>query len=119
MSVRPNPERMPHLPRDFAGQPEDLIMVRDRADGRREVLRLWATGMHLGPEAVPVWVGQVRIEAVDDLLGLFNRWRPSTERAPALRALRESLAPVEPTVVGDRALWLISAPQSVGSSSSS
>lgn len=101
LSARPDPERMPHLPRDFAGQPEDLIMVRDRTDGRRVVLRLWATGMHLGPDQVPVWVGQVRIEAVEDLLGLFNRWRDTGNQGAALQALSESVAPLVPVIVGD------------------
>src|SRR5690625_7328345 len=38
-SARPSADRPPHLPRGFAGHPEDLIMFRARADGRHEVDR--------------------------------------------------------------------------------
>ncbi|NBB92177.1 MAG: hypothetical protein GVY32_03290 [Gammaproteobacteria bacterium] len=110
LSTRPRPERMPHLPRDFAGQPEDLIMIRDRADGRREVIRLWASGGVLEPSGRPVWLGQVRIEAVDDIMGLFNRWRDTGERPGAMRALEKSLEGRDPRPVGTRGLRLIVEP---------
>ncbi|RFF27299.1 MULTISPECIES: VTT domain-containing protein [unclassified Wenzhouxiangella] len=108
LSARPRPERLPHLPRDFAGRPEALIMVRDREDGRRDVLRLWASGARLQPGDVPVWLGQVRIEAMDDMFGLFNRWRDSGDGEAAMAALERSLGEVEPRAVGERGLRLIS-----------
>lgn len=110
LSARPRPELMPHLPRDFAGQPEKLIMIRDRADGKREVLRLWASGTTLAPGGPPVWLGQVRIEAVDDLLGLFNRWRDTGAAKAAMRALERSLKGVDARAVGDQELRLITSP---------
>jgi hypothetical protein len=108
LSARPRPERLPHLPRDFAGKPEDLILVRDLGDGRREVLRLWASGARLEPGSVPVWLGQVRIEAIDDMLFLFNRWRDTGERVAAMRALEQALGEERVRLVGERGLRLIS-----------
>ena len=110
LSARPRPERMPHLPRDFAGKPEDLIMIRDREDGRREVLRLWASGAVLAPSGHPVWLGQVRIEAVDDILGMFNRWRDTGRRVQALNALERSLDDIAVREAGERQLRLIRQP---------
>lgn len=91
LSARPDPQRLPHLPRDFAGRPESLLMVRDIAEDRRVVLRLWASGARLEPGAVPIWLGQVRIETVGEVIGLFNRWRDTSERERAMNAFVESL----------------------------
>ncbi len=110
LSARPIPERMPHLPRDFAGRPEALIMIRDRADGKRAVLRLWASGATLEADGAPVWLGQVRIEAVGNLLGLFNRWRDTGEGEAAMRALDHALGETDPPSVGQHDLRLIRAP---------
>lgn len=111
LSARPRPERLPHLPRDFAGKPEELVMIRERDDGRREVLRLWASGARLERSDTPIWLGQVRIEVVGDVLGLFNRWRDAGRDEEAMRALDRSLESVAPLPVGERGLRLISAPR--------
>lgn len=116
LSARPRPERLPHLPRDFAGKPEALIMIRERDDGRREVLRLWASGARLQPGGRPVWLGQVRIEAVDDILGLFNRWRDTGEGQAAMQALEKTLDAVDLRAVGERGLRLIDQPSSSSAS---
>jgi len=108
-SARPSADRLPHLPRDFAGHPEDLIMVRARADGRHEVLRLWASGARLVPEMQPVWLGQVRIERIGRAFGLLNRWRDARQPALAIEALSRSLGQ-EMTPVGKDGLYLISQP---------
>jgi hypothetical protein len=108
---------MPHLPKDFAGRPESLVMIRDRRDGLREVLRLWASGATLEGADQPVWLGQVRVEAIDDILGLFNRWRDTGEGKAAMQALEQSLEDADSRVVGERQLRLIR--QSSSSSSAS
>jgi len=110
LSARPRPHRLPHLPRDFAGKPEVLIRIRDRSDGRREVLRLWASGARLEPRSIPIWLGQVRIEAVGDVLGLFNRWRDTGQGEAAMRSFARSLEAVDPVEVGQAGLRLISRP---------
>ncbi len=109
LSVRPDPDRLAHLARDFAGQPEDLIMIRDRDDGRREVLRMWASGTRLQPGNAPVWLGQVRIEAIGEILGLFNRWRDMRAPDEAWQALERSLGDrVDIRPAGERQLRLVS-----------
>ena len=108
-SARPSADRLPHLPRDFAGHPEDLIMFRARADGRHEVLRLWASGARLVPEMQPVWLGQVRIEKIGSAFGLLNRWRDACQPALAAEALNQSLGQ-EMAPVGNDGLYLISQP---------
>ncbi len=117
LSARPRPERMPHLPKDFAGRPESLVMIRDRRDGLREVLRLWASGATLEGPGQPVWLGQVRVEAIDDILGLFNRWRDTGEGEAAMQALESSLDEIDPRIVGERQLRLIRQPSSSSSAS--
>jgi membrane protein DedA with SNARE-associated domain len=112
LSARPRPERMPHLPRDFAGKPENLIMIRDRNDARREVLRLWASGTTIEAGDRPLWLGQVRIEAVGDVLGMFNRWRDTGQPEAAMRAFEASLGEIDAELVGDRDLHLFAQPLS-------
>lgn len=106
-SGRPDGRRLPHLPRDFAGHGEALIMVRDRDVGRREVLRLWASGTNLADKGVPVWLGQVRIEEVAEWFGLVNRWRDVGVASDVLGRLPAALPiPEARRVDGD--LWLFS-----------
>jgi len=104
---RPDPERLAHLPRDFAGYPPSLLMVRERDDGSRTVLRLWPSGTRLEPVDAPVWLGQVRIEATGEWLGLVNRWREIGGVEPALGELWATVpsAWIEPVEAGP---WLIS-----------
>ena len=69
------PERLIHLPRDFAGQPDDLMRRRMLEDGRVALLRAWDSGARLGADGTPVWLAQVRMLAPVTRLGLFNTWR--------------------------------------------
>ena len=96
LTSRPDAVNMPHLPRDFAGRPEDLIRVKPIDSERVLVIRLWASGARLEPDNLPVWLGQVRVVEVGSFLGVFNRWQESVEdRELALQALAPVLADFE------------------------
>lgn len=77
------------LPRDFAGQPEDLLLRRVEPEDRITVLRAWDSGMRLEPGDVPVWLVQLRKLRPIKRFGFVNGFRPVDEDALApLQALR-------------------------------
>ncbi|MFW5815223.1 MAG: VTT domain-containing protein [Wenzhouxiangella sp.] len=80
-----------YLPRDFAGLPERMILIRERGDGRRLILRLWDSGTRL--DGTPLWLGQVRTLRRERGLAGFERWREVTDQADqALATLLEELS---------------------------
>lgn len=107
LGSRPDPLAVPHLPRDFAGRPENLIRMMPLEDGQVAVVRLWASGARLEPEGLPIWLGQVRVMRLGSFLGVFNRWQDTgadpvesvSLMAPALRRFE--------VVLADGPLWLI------------
>jgi len=65
---------LPHLSRDFAGRPDDLVMRREAPDGSVYLARLWSSGARLEPGGVPIWLGQVRqVQPVRQLV-VLSRW---------------------------------------------
>ena len=109
------PERLIHLPRDFAGQPDELIRRRMLGDGRVMLLRVWDSGARLGAQATPVWLGQVRVLEPVTRLGLFNTWheidQASNQAMAELRALDADWQWRRPEAAN--APWLVrSAPES-------
>lgn len=84
-----------HLPRDFAGRPEEWILIREQAAGeRRLVIRLWDSGTRLGPN--PLWLGQVRMVQLEPGLAGLRRWRELSDQSPrALDALLAGLPAAE------------------------
>lgn len=106
VAARPDPERMPHLPRDYAGRPENLLLVLPLEGRRVATVRLWTSGARLVPGEAPVWLGQVRIERIGRFIGLFNRWRDVTaERREAMETMQAALEEGEVQMRDD--LWLI------------
>jgi undecaprenyl-diphosphatase len=71
----PAPARLFHLPRDFAGQPEDLMRRRILEDGRAVLIRAWDSGARLKPAGTPVWLVQARVLTPVKRLGMLNTWR--------------------------------------------
>ncbi len=71
----PAPGRLFHLPRDFAGQPDDVRWRRLLDDDRAVLLRAWDSGARLAPGGTPVWLTQVRVLEPVTRLGMFNTWR--------------------------------------------
>ena len=90
---RPEADRAdtPHLPRDFAGRPEDLMLYRVTDEDARSLLRLWSSGARLDT-GQPLWLGQVRDVSLEaGMLGLL-RWRDQPAgQTDALAALLEAL----------------------------
>ena len=104
----PAPRRLFHLPRDFAGQPDDLRWRRLSDDGTGMLLRAWDSGARLAPDDTPVWLVQVRVLAPVTRLGIFNTWREvegSTEIA--LAALRDIDAGWQWRRPGEGSPWLV------------
>jgi len=111
----PAPSRLFHLPRDFAGQPDDLRW-RQLLDGDRAVLlRAWDSGARLGPEGRPVWLVQVRLLEPVARLGIFNTWREIEGSAEtALAALRRVDSNWRWRRPGDASPWLVRGPTHAG-----
>ncbi|MBL37051.1 MAG: hypothetical protein CMP07_01435 [Xanthomonadales bacterium] len=106
--TRPRPERLVHLPRDFAGQPDDLMRRRMLSGGRVVVLRAWDSGARLEPSATPVWLVQARVLEPVTRLGLFNTWREIDEDSNrALAELRTMGADWQWRRPGPEAPWLV------------
>jgi len=86
----------PSLPRDFAGRPEDLVLVLNVADQERIVLRLWDSGARLVPGATPLWLGQVRRTRLEPGLLGVQRWKTVAGTRPdAMAALLGSVPDLE------------------------
>ncbi|NDY95562.1 VTT domain-containing protein [Wenzhouxiangella limi] len=84
-------DEMVHVPRDFAGLPERIILAQDLADGQRLLLRLWDSGTRL--EGTPLWLGQARTLRRERGLAGLERWREIPEASDAaLRELLEDLS---------------------------
>lgn len=97
------------LPRDFAGQPEELLFRRVESDDEAKLLRAWDSGLRTGPGRVPVWLVQVERIEPGLALGFVNAWKrlPDGEDEPA--ALLEAGSDWHWRRVGDeRELWLAS-----------
>lgn len=106
----PAPRRLFHLPRDFAGQPDDLMRRRMLGDGRAVLLRAWDSGARLEPGDTPVWLLQVRVLEPVTRLGMINTWREiDGSAATALAELRKLDADWRWRRPGEAAPWLVRA----------
>ncbi|HEB95882.1 MAG TPA: phosphatase PAP2 family protein [Sedimenticola thiotaurini] len=63
-------QQLPVLPHVHDGSHERLVLVRPLQDGTRLVLRLWAGGVRLTPDGVPLWLGRVAQERKKGILGM-------------------------------------------------
>lgn len=95
-------EQLPHLSRDFAGHPDQLIMRRVEDDGGKVVLiRLWSSGARIDSPAAPIWLGQVRQVRAVTIMGI-SRWQEVDDgREFAAERLDRALAAWWQTRVGD------------------
>ncbi len=78
----PDDQPLPHFQRDFAGQPERLLMVRAIDGSQMLVIRLWHSGAVVGGTEAPIWLGQVRVVEPASWLG-FNHWQQIYEETEA------------------------------------
>jgi len=84
-------ERRPVLPRDFAGQPESLLLRRIVGADRMFVVRAWDSGVRVGAQAVPVWLVQAQAVEPARRFGLFNGWSVvAAAESDALASIRRA-----------------------------
>jgi hypothetical protein len=62
---------LPVPPQVHAGRHETLALTRTLDDGGRLVMRLWATPYRVGPDAIPLWIGNVTSQRKDVVLDLL------------------------------------------------
>ncbi|MDT8437716.1 MAG: DedA family protein [Wenzhouxiangellaceae bacterium] len=106
VSARLDPERLGHLPRDFGGQPESLLRRSALTDGRVAILRAWDSGLRLEPDAVPVWLVQVRAHEPQRRFGFFNSWSDlPAARDQAITRLRTDMTAWQWRYEGPAAPW--------------
>jgi len=92
--------RLPVLPNLQRGLYESLLLIKPTVSAPNDAnteeqitLRLWATPLRLGPDAVPLWIGDVSVQRVQQLPFVrFPRSIGAYDRA--LTALRGTLPPV-------------------------
>ena len=85
------PDRLPHIPRDFAGRTQDLARRLALEDGRTAVLRAWDSGLRLEPGDLPVWLIQARMLRPRTWLGTFHTWKETPDaEAEAMEAVRRA-----------------------------
>jgi membrane protein DedA with SNARE-associated domain len=90
--LRPSLEHLPHLSKDFAGHPDDLMLRRILDDGDVVLVRLWASGAAVEPGPYRVWLGQVRMVRLASLPGGLSRWaQVDARRDQARRAFEQAL----------------------------
>lgn len=107
--LRPSLDHLPHLNKDFAGHPDALIIRRVLADGDVVLVRLWASGAHIEPDQVPVWLGQVRMVRLASLPGGLSRWMQlDARRGEAEVVLDQALHELWRRSPGERPLVLYS-----------
>lgn len=107
------PAAVAHLPRDFAGRPEDRLMAYPMSDDVRILIRLWDSGARLAPDRIPVWLGQVRAVRLEPGLAGWQRWREIPEfRADALAHLVDGLPGAETRFEPDAPALISLAPPS-------
>ena len=93
-----SPADLPVVPKLDAGQAPVLNLVRptpDAADASRWVLRLWPTSRVLatdGANRVPLWLGAVALEKLQQIPFLFTLAREQSGGADPLQPVTEALA---------------------------
>ena len=91
LARRIDPDRLPHLARDFNGRTQEIARRLPLGDERWAVLRAWRSGWQLTPDGRPVWLIQVRVAAPTTVAGLFATWRRDASRSgEGVAALRRA-----------------------------
>jgi membrane protein DedA with SNARE-associated domain/membrane-associated phospholipid phosphatase len=98
---------LPVPPQVHAGHHETVALTRPLDNGGRLVLRLWATPYRIGPEATPLWIGNVTAQRKDVLLGLFAIPATVSQSGPPREALAHDLAQSSGVTTMDRGETLL------------
>ncbi len=116
----PDSGRLPHMSKDFAGRPDNLMMRRELDGGEVLLLRLWASGARLSPAGQPIWLGQVRQLRPGLAFGWLGRWQEvEASRERAAEALAADIDAVIWQPADDRFRLYLSLPEASGLRSSS
>ena len=92
IAAQSDPLRLGHFGRDFAGQPQQIMLRRALPEGGVVLLRGWDSGLRLVPGEIPVWLLQVRELVPVRRLGFFNTWREQEQgRERALEQLQSAV----------------------------
>jgi len=92
IAAEPDPSRLGHFGRDFAGQPQQIMLRRALPEGGVVLLRGWDSGLRLVPGEIPVWLIQVRELVPVRRFGFFNTWSEQERgRERALEQLQAAL----------------------------
>lgn len=85
------PPEQPILPATLDTAPEIMLMRREIAPGRAQVLRLWPAPARLD-DGTPLWIGAAQTLRYTRPFGLFGLWQPATsDGGAAYRAVRDAL----------------------------
>lgn len=105
-------EQLPVLPHVHDGHHDDLTLVKDLANGRRLVLRLWATPARIDGD-IPLWTGDITELTKDVIVDLLAI--PITRQIDELgnRTLHGDLARAS-AIISDIGLPILLAPQTSG-----
>jgi len=86
-----NQRTLPLTGRNYLGQAEALVMRRPTADPERQlVVRFWDSGVRLGADRSPVYLGQFYPEGLEQRLVFFSHWRPRPPAPGRLKAFGEA-----------------------------
>jgi len=110
LSARAPVAAVPHITRDFAGQPAQLRRKLVLAENRVVLLRLWDSGMRLGAARTPVWLGQIEMLEPTRRFGLARGWRRIDGQGRALEHLHRALHDWARRQPEPNAPWLLADP---------
>jgi len=82
LAPKPARQALPVTPQVHDGRHEALLLIRPGSEvDNHYTLRLWPSGITLGPDATPLWLGQLSRQRID-AIGLFTLLRSVRDFRP-------------------------------------
>lgn len=107
LNPEPNAASLPLLAKDYLGRPETLVMIRGDEEAQTVLsLRFWDSGLRLGADGTPVWLGMLSQERIAPRARFFRHWRATPASEEAINGSLKSL-PAQQLRQTDAGLWLI------------
>jgi len=101
-ALNPEPDQasLPLLGRAYQGRSESLLLRKSvEPDGHLLTIRLWDSGIRLGPEGQVLFLGQMSEENLVQSLGLFSYWKSIPMSRELRMPVRDSLGSLEQKMV--------------------